>query len=327
MTEWIIPWNPKMYKADEAFRDLKIVDWRKTNNTKNIEDGDIVYLYESMPVSQIVYKGAVLKAYKPNCTIDDSAYSIPPGQISVGTCMEIALFRAYEMDGLDINTLKENGLTSNLQCAVRVTPELANYLHACDKIQRNGDRFMGDIPAVCLVPFPIPINEPEIDKNIPLSPAEVSEDGELVTCRNCNEKFIKAKRCTYCGQLIAYKDGGKESFSEVTEENQYDFIENGINSGSSLYNYLIERGFEVIAPISLDTSENVIRLPNYISFNWKSPKKQVRVNCQKEAMQWIEARTRCKHIDNGIGDPTHPYSFLLNNILELSNVIDAIKRL
>ena len=56
MTEWIIPCNPKMYKVDEAFENLKIVDWRRTNNTKNIEDGDIVYIYVSTPVSQIAYK-------------------------------------------------------------------------------------------------------------------------------------------------------------------------------------------------------------------------------------------------------------------------------
>ena len=320
MTEWIIPCNPKLYKVDEAFENLKIVDWRRTNNTKNIEDGDIVYIYVSTPVSQIAYKGAVLKAFKPNCTIDDSAYSIPPGQISDGECMEIALFRAYEMDGLDINTLKENGLTSNLQCAVRVTPQLANYLHYCDNIQRNVDRFMGDIPNVCLVPFPISIKEPGIDKNIPLSPAEIDKDDKTITCRNCNEKFIKAKRCTFCGQLIAYKDKNSE------ENTQDDFDVNGINNAKDLYNYLVESGLEEISATSLNPGDNVIKLPNYITFNWKPQNKQVRVNCKLDEMDWIEAMTGYRHIDNGKGDPTHPYSFLLNSFTELSDVIDAIKR-
>jgi hypothetical protein len=73
--------------------------------------------------------------------------------------MEIALFRAYELDGLDINSLKENGLTSNLQCPVTVKEELSNYLHCFDKLQRNTDRFLGEIPDVCLYPFPLSINE------------------------------------------------------------------------------------------------------------------------------------------------------------------------
>ena len=34
MTEWIIPCNPKMYKVDEAFENLKIVDWRILIMTK-----------------------------------------------------------------------------------------------------------------------------------------------------------------------------------------------------------------------------------------------------------------------------------------------------
>ena len=40
--------------------------------------------------------------------------------------------------------------------------------------------------------------------NIPLSPLSISEDGNRVTCRNCNEIFVKSKRCTFCGQLIDY---------------------------------------------------------------------------------------------------------------------------
>ncbi len=325
MTEWIIPWNPSMYKADEAFKDLKVIDWRRTNNTKNIKDGDIVYLYASKPLSRITYKGAILKAYKPKLTIDDSVYSIPPGNLVDGECMEIALFREYEIDGLDFNTLKDNGLTSNLQGAVRVNPNLANYLHACDNIQRKVDRFMGDIPDVCLVPFPIPINEIGIDKNIPLSPAKVSEDGEIITCRNCNENFRKARRCTFCGQLIAYKEDRKESNSNKAIKYQNDFEENGITGGGSLYSFLEESGINDMKKTSIDTNNNVIRLPHFITMNWKKDK--IRVNCKISEMEWIEAKTGFKHFDNGSGDPTHPYSFFINSFEELNIIINAIKQI
>ena len=112
MKEWILPCNPKMYRIGDALREQKIIDWRKTRNLKSVQDGDVVYIYLSAPFSQIAYKGAVLKAEKPENTLDDSVYTIPPGNATPGPCMEIAVFRVYEYGGLDINTLKANGLTS-----------------------------------------------------------------------------------------------------------------------------------------------------------------------------------------------------------------------
>jgi len=32
MREWILPCSRKYYRVEEAFRDLKIIDWRQTNN-------------------------------------------------------------------------------------------------------------------------------------------------------------------------------------------------------------------------------------------------------------------------------------------------------
>lgn len=202
MTEWILPCNPKYYRVSDAFKEQKIIDWRQTNNTKNIQDGDVVYIYLSSPNSSIVYKGAVLKAGKAENTLDDSVYSIPPGSATSGPCMEIALFRVYELDGLDINTLKANGLTSNLQCPVSVKKELSNYLHACDKLQKTSDRLVGEPAEECLVPFPIRIDEGGIEKSIPLAPLEIKD--ELVTCANCYKKFKKVDKCPFCGQLMIY---------------------------------------------------------------------------------------------------------------------------
>ncbi len=161
--------------------------------------------------------------------------------------------------------------------------------------------------------------------NIPLSPSEISEDGNLITCRNCNEKFIKAKRCTFCGQLIAYSDEKIETDKISNDSNQNDFASDGINNGETLYNYLMELGLTDLSCTAIDTNANVIRLPNYITFNWRKDKKQVRVNCKKDEMQWIEFETGYKHIDNGT-DRTHPFSFLLDNVDELINVVGAIKR-
>ena len=52
MRHWIIPANPRTYKLDDALRDLNgIIDWRQYNN---FEIGDIVFIYCSKPISQII---------------------------------------------------------------------------------------------------------------------------------------------------------------------------------------------------------------------------------------------------------------------------------
>ena len=62
-----------------------------------------------------------------------------------------------------------------------------------------------------------------------------------------------------------------------------------------------------------------------VSFNWKVRTKQIRLNCKKEAMQVIEQKTNLKHIDNGKGDPTHEFSFLLDTFEEFSDAVNALK--
>lgn len=215
MKEWILPCNPKYYRLADALKEQKIIDWRQTNNVKNIQAGDVVYIYLSSPVSAIVYKGAVLKAGKPENTLDDSVYSIPPGNATQGSCMEIAVFRVYGIDGLDINTLKANGLTSNLQCPVSVNKDLSNYLHACDKLQGKAGSCKEDVSTECLIPFPISIDEGGINKDVPLSPLAVFTNGKTVTCANCNKEFDREDRCPHCGQQIRYS---KRFFGTIIEK-------------------------------------------------------------------------------------------------------------
>lgn len=60
------------------------------------------------------------------------------------------------------------------------------------------------------------MNNEKKDRNIPLLPKHISEDGR-VTCGNCGDIFIMARRCTLCGQLVLYpekltKESGLEDF-------------------------------------------------------------------------------------------------------------------
>ncbi len=166
------------------------------------------------------------------------------------------------------------------------------------------------------------MNNEKYNKNVPLSPIIISEDGQ-VTCMNCGGTFIRAKRCTLCGQLILYPGETKETKSK--EGSSFEF--NKVNSGKGIYKYLQEFGNWDLSSNALDSSDNYIIIKPYnISFNWKKKRGQIRVNCKKEEMQWIETRTGLKHIDNS-SDPVHPYSFLLNTFDEFENVVKAIKQI
>lgn len=157
--------------------------------------------------------------------------------------------------------------------------------------------------------------------NAPLKPFSISEDGKTIICGNCKETFFKAKRCTFCGQLIDY------NVEKQNEKKTYGFEDNGIKSGKTLFNYLEKSGFSNMKSNALDNSDNYIILQDYnkMSFNWKLSQKQVRVNCKVDEMKWIESQTGYSHVENS--DKVRPYSFLLNSFEELENVIKSIKQI
>ena len=97
-----------------------------------------------------------------------------------------------------------------------------------------------------------------------------------------------------------------------------------VDSGRGIQEYLRKCGFDAMAT-SPDTSQNVIRIPCMVSFNWKARAKQIRLNCKKEAMIVIEQKTKLRHIDNGVGDSTHEFSFLLETFEDFSNAVEALK--
>ena len=68
MTELFIPGNPKTYRAVQAFRDLKKVNWHQYGN---INVNDIVYIYIGGNVQQIKLKCIVTKINLPKPEIDD----------------------------------------------------------------------------------------------------------------------------------------------------------------------------------------------------------------------------------------------------------------
>lgn len=78
--EWIITCQVEgkdSYKVFEAFDDLGEIDWRKSNASKNIEKGDIVYIYVGVPYSKIMIKTiCTVTNVKKEDMIDDTGYFV-----------------------------------------------------------------------------------------------------------------------------------------------------------------------------------------------------------------------------------------------------------
>ena len=126
--EYIIPCNPKYYNVSGAMSNLKIVDWKQTN--KNIEIGDIVYLYVGKPISGIKYKCKVNKVNLPFCEIDDTKY-VKNGEVfeRYGNYMEIEFLKDYSDDYCTIKKMRDIGIKGNIQSQRTAPEELVDYLN------------------------------------------------------------------------------------------------------------------------------------------------------------------------------------------------------
>lgn len=126
MTEWIVPCNPKCYKVDEAFSELKRLDWKQSSS--KIEVGDIVYIYVSKPVMAIRYKCKVTKINLQSIEIDDLKY-IVNGETyqTYPKHMELELIKTFT-DELTKDVMTQVGVKGNIQGIRRACPELLKYI-------------------------------------------------------------------------------------------------------------------------------------------------------------------------------------------------------
>ena len=52
MKYWIFPWRETIFDLSQCLEDNKFVDWRQKNK---LSVGDIVFIYATKPLSQIIY--------------------------------------------------------------------------------------------------------------------------------------------------------------------------------------------------------------------------------------------------------------------------------
>ncbi len=247
MTEWIIPCNVTYYRLRDALVDLKIIDWHQEHNLKNAQVGDIIYIYCTKPVQSVCYKGAILAVNKKVATIDDSQYSIPPiDTMPPAPCMEIAVFREYDLgDELTLEKLHENGLKGYIQGSRRLngTPVL-DYLHKCDIMQRNVDRFVGTISDACLVDFPIAVDEGIYENKQQHNIIIPSEDDKVWAMANSKTYDIINKYCVH-----AHPVNGSYPKDKV-------FYFAPINKGGIIENIYTVKKIVVSLPIAAELEKN-----------------------------------------------------------------------
>lgn len=131
MRYWIIPANPKLYRIADAIRDLNgVIDWRQYNN---FEVGDIVYIYCSKPISQIIYKMEVIATnISREYTIADQQYwrnlSEFKTSLNNNRFYRISLLAENGTDKLTLDDLYNHGLNGVPQGSLVVKEPLLSYL-------------------------------------------------------------------------------------------------------------------------------------------------------------------------------------------------------
>lgn len=114
MENWIIPCNPNFYDVIGAFTKLKRIDWKQS--MKNINVGDIVYIYVGKPIMAILFKCKVRKINLSEIEIDDREFVIDGTNYErYGNHMELELIEKYTENQITMNDLTKCGMKGRVQ--------------------------------------------------------------------------------------------------------------------------------------------------------------------------------------------------------------------
>ena len=145
--KWIIPCDYKQYDIIKAFAKYKELDWHATPQTKNLQNGDKVYIYVGKPFSRIMYECEVVKTGLLNRGIDDSEFIRISKENWSGECFRIRLISKFEGLSLSLDDLNANGLDGNVQAARKLSTQAKTYIEknakASDSTQAINDEEMG----------------------------------------------------------------------------------------------------------------------------------------------------------------------------------------
>ena len=115
MKYWIVPNNGQKFNMEAAVRaNNGFVDWR----IKNVEVGDIVFMYKTMPDGCIKYMMEVVKInLSEHERLNQKSFWIDKSSSCKGIC-QYARFKLVDVldeKALTIKTLREHGIRGNIQ--------------------------------------------------------------------------------------------------------------------------------------------------------------------------------------------------------------------
>lgn len=113
---WIIPCNPRWFDIISAYEALRTIDWAQW--VKNIETGDIAYIYVSKPFQAIMYKTRVVMVdiAEKNVDYSDAIFNLDDSDSSKpDRWMRLELIKKYPSTALTFDKLRLYGLKGNLQ--------------------------------------------------------------------------------------------------------------------------------------------------------------------------------------------------------------------
>ena len=116
---WIIPANPANYDVAAGFRREGTLVWHMR---PHVLPGDLIYIYETMPLGCVLFKCEVVEADLPY----ESEH-----HPNVHTAMRIRLLRTYEEGQIDRAFLRKCGVT-NIRSARSATPE---FVRAVERLE------------------------------------------------------------------------------------------------------------------------------------------------------------------------------------------------
>lgn len=85
---WYFPYNPRVYDAIRAFKEQGFILWQTKGRQYQV--GDILYIYSSRPIQQVVYKAEVTEIniiYHSWMDNDKDYYINPPADDEEGKVM------------------------------------------------------------------------------------------------------------------------------------------------------------------------------------------------------------------------------------------------
>lgn len=148
---WLISADEKIYKCEEAFEALELVDW---GQSRKYEVGDYVYIYFVRPTKKIRFKCVVVKTnVEFEDIIDDREFWVKEEDYEKskeGLHIRLKLIGQADTEDLSYEKLLEHGLKGAPRGPLKLEEDklkLREYIESCFEADREETHFPEEIEA------------------------------------------------------------------------------------------------------------------------------------------------------------------------------------